>query len=238
MTQARAPKGAGVPASPRMLEFAEATGPGPDGRTATTDRKIIAAVLALLVREGPARVSIESVAAESGVAKTSIYRRYANTEAMVEDALERVSDSLAPPPLDLPADGEWTQEQWTRALDTALRVLIQDLGTGTAVTLLSEPASETARILRQHLVRPRLQQMRQLLQMQVDAGRISSRTDLDVVVEFVLGSAYVHLARHGELAGDWADRVRNTLISSFGPPETPEALETQETPETSAGPGA
>ena len=37
------------------------------GRAATTDRKIVAAVLSLLVHEGPGRVSIESVAAESGV---------------------------------------------------------------------------------------------------------------------------------------------------------------------------
>ena len=107
------------------------------GRAATTDRKIVAAVLSLLVHEGPGRVSIESVAAESGVAKTSIYRRYANTEAMVEDVLERSGDSLAPRPLEIPQDGQWTQRQWTEALDAAVRSLVLDLGTGTAVALLS-----------------------------------------------------------------------------------------------------
>ena len=89
------------------------------GRAATTDRKIVAAVLSLLVHEGPGRVSIESVAAESGVAKTSIYRRYANTEAMVEDVLERSGDSLAPRPLEIPQDGQWTQRQWTCLLYTS-----------------------------------------------------------------------------------------------------------------------
>lgn len=191
---------------------------GGDRRTATTDRKITAAVLSMLVREGPARISIESVAAESGVAKTSIYRRYANTEAMVEDVLERSREALAPRPLPISAREPWTQEQWTRALDGALRILILDLGTGTAVALLSEPTSETARILREHLVRPRMQQLRELLQMQVDAGQLDPGTDLEVVVDFVLGSAYVHLAGRGALAEDWADRVRNTLVSSLGRP--------------------
>lgn len=188
----------------------------PEGRAAITDRKITAAVLTLLVREGPARVSIESVAAESGVAKTSIYRRYANTEAMVDDVLERSRDSLAPPELDLPQDGAWTQQQWTEALDAAVRALVQDLGTGTAVALLSEPSSEVARILRLHLVRPRIAQLRGLLQLQVEAGGLRPDLDLEVVIDFVLGSAYTRLARQGELGADWAQRVRDALLGQLG----------------------
>lgn len=186
------------------------------GRAATTDRKIVAAVLSLLVREGPARVTIESVAAESGVAKTSIYRRYANTEAMVEDVLERSRDALAPRPLELPEDGTWDQRQWTHALDAAVRALVQDLGTGTAVALLSQPTSETARILRAHLVRPRILQLRHLLELQVRAGRLSPELDLEVAIDFVLGSAYVRLAREGALGEHWAQQVRDALVGQLG----------------------
>ena len=50
-----------------------------DPRTVSTDKKITAATLALLREGGPQRVSIEAVSAASGVAKTSIYRRYANS---------------------------------------------------------------------------------------------------------------------------------------------------------------
>lgn len=173
-------------------------------------------MLGLLVREGPARVSIESVAAESGVAKTSIYRRYANTEAMVDDVLERSRDSLAPRPLELPQDGTWTQQQWTLALDAAVRALVLDLGTGTAVALLSEPTTETARILREHLVRPRVRQLHHLLQLQVEAGGLSPEADLEVLIDFVLGSAYVRLARQGDLGDSWAQRVRDALLGQLG----------------------
>ncbi|ROZ61513.1 TetR/AcrR family transcriptional regulator [Kocuria soli] len=187
----------------------------PDPRTVTTDRKITAAVLGILTREGPGRLSIEAVAAESGVAKTSIYRRYANSDAMVDDVLARSQENLAPEPLNLDRES-WTQEQWTRALDTALRVLIQDLGTGIAVTLLTEPESETSHILRRHLVRPRMAQLVELLQLQIDAGRLDPQTDLGVVVDFLLGSAYAQVAREGELGEHWASRVKDTLTRSLG----------------------
>lgn len=186
-----------------------------DPRTVTTDRKITAAVLGILTREGPGRLSIEAVAAESGVAKTSIYRRYANSDAMVDDVLARSQENLAPKPLELDRDS-WTQEQWTSALDTALRVLIQDLGTGIAVTLLTEPNSETSHILRRHLVRPRMAQLVELLQLQIDAGGMDPETDLGVVVDFLLGSAYAQVAREGALGEDWASRVRDTLLRSLG----------------------
>jgi len=58
-----------------------------DPRTVSTDKKITAAALALLREGGPQRVTIEAVSAASGVAKTSIYRRYANSLEMLEGAL-------------------------------------------------------------------------------------------------------------------------------------------------------
>ena len=186
-----------------------------DPRTVTTDRKITAAVLSILTREGPGRLSIEAVAAESGVAKTSIYRRYPNSDAMVDDVLSRAQTNLAPEPLDLDRQN-WTQDDWVRALDTALRVLIKDLGTGIAVTLLTEPHSETSHILRRHLVRPRMEQLLDLLQLQIAAGRMDPDVDLGVVVDSLLGSAYAQVAREGSLPEDWARRMRDTLMRSVG----------------------
>lgn len=185
----------------------------PDPRTVSTDRKITAAVLGILTREGPAKLSVEAVAAESGVAKTSIYRRYANSDAMVDDVLTRAHDTLAPRPLDLDRD-HWTQDEWVRALDTALRILIQDLGTGVAVTLLTQPQSEMSVILRRHLVRPRIQQLVELLELQIEAGKISCEIDLGVVVDSLLGSAYAQVAREGSLPENWAQRMRDTLLRS------------------------
>jgi AcrR family transcriptional regulator len=65
-------------------------------RRARTDARITATVLAHLDRYGYAGLTIERVAADSGVAKTTIYRRWASKAEMVFDlALHRTD----PPPL-------------------------------------------------------------------------------------------------------------------------------------------
>lgn len=48
-----------------------------------TDRKIVQAALEIAVSEGVSAVTIEEVARRSGVAKTTIYRRYRNTTDML-----------------------------------------------------------------------------------------------------------------------------------------------------------
>jgi AcrR family transcriptional regulator len=59
-------------------------------RRARTDARITATVLAHLDRYGYAGLTIERVAADSGVAKTTIYRRWASKAEMVFDlALHR-----------------------------------------------------------------------------------------------------------------------------------------------------
>ena len=172
------------------------------GRAATTDRKIVAAVLSLLVREGPARVTIESVAAESGVAKTSIYRRYDNSPQLLEAALQHTAAAQAP----AVQDGTWEQ-----ALTDAVDLLLRDMGLGVAITLLQEPTSPTAGVLRSAVVRPRMDALRALLQRDQDRGLVRASVDLDMVVDFVLGAAYAHVARYGSLDEQWIVRVHRAV---------------------------
>ncbi|MFI7480793.1 TetR/AcrR family transcriptional regulator [Kocuria sp. M1R5S2] len=175
-----------------------------DPRTVTTDKKITAAALALLREGGPQRVTIEAVSAASGVAKTSIYRRYANSLEMLEGALADAVATTAPErPPGTPG--------WDEGLVEALNFLLDDMGIGVAVSLLSDPESETSRVLRAHLVRPRVERLRQLIAAETAAGRLSEELDVDVVLDFVLGSAYSHVARYGSLGEDWPQRVHRTL---------------------------
>ena len=56
-----------------------------------TDRKIMRATLEIMISKGVAAVTIEEVARRSGVAKTTIYRRYKNAD----DLLQRIQLEVA-----------------------------------------------------------------------------------------------------------------------------------------------
>lgn len=173
-----------------------------DPRTARTDRKIVAGALRLLREGGPRRVTIEAVSARTGVAKTSIYRRYANSTQLLEAALDHTVTATAP----LAPDATWEQ-----ALTAAVDILLRDMGLGVAITLLQEPHSATAQVLRATVVRPRLDALRKLLQRDKDRGLIRDTVDLDMVVDFILGAAYAHVARYGSLDENWTARVHRAV---------------------------
>lgn len=61
-------------------------------RREATNRKIMNATLGIILSEGAGAVTIEEVARRSGVAKTSIYRRFKNTK----DLLERLTVTVDP----------------------------------------------------------------------------------------------------------------------------------------------
>ncbi|WP_409180191.1 TetR/AcrR family transcriptional regulator [Amycolatopsis sp. VS8301801F10] len=67
-------------------------------RDARRDAAMHEAALALLTEVGYDQLSIESVAARAGVAKTTIYRRYRDKAALVAAAVEQRQTSAPPAP--------------------------------------------------------------------------------------------------------------------------------------------
>ena len=72
--------------------------PRPPGRPRNqdADRQIVAATLRLLSREGYDRTSIEAVAAEAGVTRATVYRRYATKADMVTAAVCTLAGEYEP----------------------------------------------------------------------------------------------------------------------------------------------
>lgn len=77
-----------------------------DPRIAQTERAVIAAAVALIAEHGPAGVTVEAVAARSGVARSTVYRRWGEPEELFAAAFDVVTrPAAAPPPTgDLAAD--------------------------------------------------------------------------------------------------------------------------------------
>ncbi|MFI0450085.1 TetR/AcrR family transcriptional regulator [Actinomadura sp. 6N118] len=70
----------------------------PGGRTARTRAAVREATLAELAEHGYQGLTVENVAARSGVHKTTVYRRWGNAEGLIADALELAGEEPWPVP--------------------------------------------------------------------------------------------------------------------------------------------
>src|SRR5262245_37806067 len=65
-------------------------------RSTEVDQAILRAAFMLFIEHGVAGASIEKIARQAGVAKTSIYRRWANRDALLAQAIEAARNEAAP----------------------------------------------------------------------------------------------------------------------------------------------
>jgi AcrR family transcriptional regulator len=83
---------------------ASGEGPGMSGKAAIDPRvlvsreRVLAATLDLLMEAGLGELTIDDISRRSGVAKTTIYRHWANRSALVIDACSRMTDGQEAPP--------------------------------------------------------------------------------------------------------------------------------------------
>ena len=85
-------------------------------RLPEVDARLESAVLSLLQGGGPAAVTMDAVAADPGVAKTTIYRRFANRAELLEKVLSNTIGQPGPVPegsvrdkIRFALDRAWTQ---------------------------------------------------------------------------------------------------------------------------------
>ncbi|CAM4214726.1 MULTISPECIES: TetR/AcrR family transcriptional regulator [Corynebacterium] len=91
----------------------------------TTEERIYASVLRIAQREGFSATSIDAVVADSGVAKTTIYRRYADRKEMLVDALDHIAISI-PNIVDYYSDEDALTKEAFREYITELGSFIED----------------------------------------------------------------------------------------------------------------
>ena len=142
-------------------------------RNARTDEAIVDAVLALL-GEGQSAdaISIEAVAARAGVGKATIYRRWANKEALLIDAVAAMKG-----PQPVPA-GESVRDDLITLIAGMRSKRSERYGKVTACLMSELAKSPEMYQVYQGVVEPRRQVMRDVLLRGVANGEL--RADLDV----------------------------------------------------------
>jgi AcrR family transcriptional regulator len=157
-------------------------------RDAAADARILAATFGQLVNAGYGGLSIEAVAAEAGVAKTTVYRRYPTKRELVLAALNR-EVPFAPPPPDVPA-----REGLELFVRVAIRMLIESGAVRVLASLLVEDQREPGILdaFRANLLEPRRAQVVAMLREGVERGEIRPDVDPYVVTEMVAGAIFGH----------------------------------------------
>ncbi|MFI5528276.1 TetR/AcrR family transcriptional regulator [Kitasatospora sp. NPDC051853] len=133
---------------------------------------------------GLVELSIERIAAEAGVGKATIYRRWPNKEALLVDVVARLE---MPEPV-LSAGGGVRDDliamiEYMRRRGVAKRsrwVLKSALGQ-------MEGLPELRAVYKERIVRPRRELARQIIQRGVDEGLLRSDLDPELLAEMVMG---------------------------------------------------
>lgn len=165
-----------------MADVAQATRGRP--RSAEADRAIIAAALDVLADDGAAAFSVEAVAQRAGVAKTTIYRRFAGSHELLADAMATLNDDLVDPPPDMPV-----RDALVLIVDGIRRRAIEGRTDRCLPQVISQAAAmpELFEIYYERVVEPRRARVRRVLALGVQRGEIRSDVDVDMLVSLFTG---------------------------------------------------
>lgn len=155
------------------------------------DRRIVNAVLTLAATQ-TRPISIQSVSDTSGVAKTTIYRRYRNSEELTARMMTALA-ALIPRSLALePSHGNIAVllARFVQALDD--HVDIRLLG------LIIASDSPLVRQLKESIVIPTRRAGARFFRAGMDAGVFRRDVDIDVLMDNIIGSLVVASATAGE----------------------------------------
>jgi AcrR family transcriptional regulator len=189
-------------------------------RDATVDRRILAATFRQLVDVGYGALSIEAVAAEAGVAKTTIYRRYPTKAGLAVAALS-VEVPFPPLPLEL-----GSRDALDRFVHQAIGMLVESGAIRILGSLLVEEAREPGLLntFRARLLGPRRVQVEQMLLRGIERGEIRSDIDPLVVTEMIAGAIFGHHAILGMTAtDDWVEKLIDHVWAAIGARPAPES---------------
>ncbi len=180
-----------------------------DPRRSRSDQRIAGATLQLLREGGPQAVTVEAVASLSGVAKTTIYRRFANRREMLQAALVGLTDAPEPAP-EVP-----TREKIRWALVSARRALEDVLGLSSVGAILAQQDPEFSDSVR-GVLNPYIDQLVALLESAVAAGNVRAEVDPDTVLSLILGATLGERLRFGHIRDEWLDHTLEVLWSGLG----------------------
>lgn len=171
-----------------------------------TDRKILQATLDIITSQGIGAVTIEEVSRRSGVAKTTIYRRYRNTDDMLRKvhALD-VNDSTELSELSP------TRENLGRLLDFLVHQFSSQIGIKAVGVLLSSDNEYFGRIIQQAIA-PERNRFSAFFERGMRAGAFKDGLDSVLLFNTIIGSLVACAALPPSTTEQhWAERMSGLI---------------------------
>jgi AcrR family transcriptional regulator len=106
-------------------------------RSQESHQAILAATLELLGKVGFEAMSIEAIAKQAKVGKTTIYRRYSSKEELVADAIESIREDVV-----IPDTGNFGQDI-DELIENAAKITLNPVGRQTVAMIISSASSNS-----------------------------------------------------------------------------------------------
>jgi AcrR family transcriptional regulator len=178
-----------------------------------TQKQILDASRELLAEGGVQGLTVEGVAARSGVAKTTIYRRYRSKDELALAVLIDMVDHVAAVP-----DLGDARAELVVFVDRATKVLGSTLMGQVMKGLVSDLATDPdlAKAFRERVVGRRVAEIGRVVERGIARGELRSDTDPDFVNELLFGPVYYRLLLSGKkLDGAFAERIVAAVLPTF-----------------------
>ncbi len=175
------------------------------------DRAIIEAAQRQLADVGFAQMSIESVAAEAGVTRPTVYRRWKSKDDLATAAIAA---------LQIPAPAPEKDDTWS-AIESELvhfrRSLERPNGMSMIGMVLLEEGRmpELAALFRRRIVEPRRQRLTALFRQGIARGEIPEGADVATAVAAAIGTFYAHYIATGAVPRNWERKTMAMLRAAL-----------------------
>jgi AcrR family transcriptional regulator len=153
-------------------------------------------------------VTVEAVATESGVAKTTIYRRYPDREAVLRAALKAAITAPEEPIGDTPRE----KIRWS--LDQTWHQMSEVLGRGGVSAIVQNTQPAFTRLFRSVLT-PYADALVDLIRGDMAVGELRRDLDPDTVVSLLIGAYLGELVRRGRVDQGFSEKCVDLMWGSM-----------------------